>query len=30
MNLILLSLMLAATPVEQAKSAVNPFKKTLK
>lgn len=30
MNLILLSLMLAATPVEQAKSAVNPFKKNLK
>lgn len=30
MNLFLLSLMLAATPVEQAKSAVNPFKKNLK
>ncbi len=30
MNLFFLSLVLAATPVEQAKSAVNPFKKTLK
>lgn len=30
MNTLLLALMLSATPVEQAKSAVNPFKKALK
>lgn len=30
MNTLLIALMLAATPVEQAKSVVNPFKKTLK
>ncbi len=30
MNPLLIALLLAATPVEQAKSAVNPFKKALK